>query len=349
MKIIHRELDKGILKLRVDNADDLWHLSHIIESGDLLFGKTYRKEMKKGDKIRSEKLERIPVKLKIKVEKIEFSKDVMRLRVTGVITEGEEAGSYHTFNIEEDSTITITKKWKNHQLERIDRAIKDTLTPKILIVCIEEGDADFGIITQYGVDFPVSVSKSIAGKHEISSRDKDKREFFTETSSKILEMIQKYTLKAVIIAGPGFYKDEFINYVKEFKSEMLNNLITENVSAGGRAGIYECIKRGMLEKAQKDLRVSLETNAVERLFEAIIKNEGVYGLTAIDKALEYGAINELLIVDQFLRKTEFEEITEKSREQRAAIHVISSEHDAGKKLEGIGGIGAILRFRIDGI
>jgi protein pelota len=218
-----------------------------------------------------------------------------------------------------------------------------------LIVCIEEGDADFGIITQYGVDFPVSVSKSIAGKHEISSRDKDKREFFTETSSKILEMIQKYTLKAVIIAGPGFYKDEFINYVKEFKSEMLNNLITENVSAGGRAGIYECIKRGMLEKAQKDLRVSLETNAVERLFEAIIKNEGVYGLTAIDKALEYGAINELLIVDQFLRKTEFEEITEKSREQRAAIHVISSEHDAGKKLEGIGGIGAILRFRIDGI
>ena len=305
--------------------------------------------MKKGDKIRSEKLERIPVKLEIKVEKIEFSKDVMRLRVTGVITQGEEAGSYHTFNIEEDSTITITKKWKNYQLERIERAIKDTLTPKILIVCIEEGDADFGIIAQYGVDFPVSVSKSIAGKHETSSRDKDKREFFAETSSKILEMMQKYNLKTVIIAGPGFYKDEFINFVKEFKSEMLNNLIPENVSTGGRAGIYECIKRGILEKAQKDLRVSLETNAVERLFEAIIKNEGVYGLNAIDKALEYGAINELLIVDQFLRKTEFEEITEKSREQRATIHVISSEHDAGKKLEGIGGIGAILRFRIDGI
>ncbi|KYC45772.1 MAG: Peptide chain release factor subunit 1 [Candidatus Methanofastidiosum methylothiophilum] len=349
MKILHRELDKGILKIRVDNADDLWHLSHIIESGDLLFGKTYRKEMKKGDKIRSEKLERIPVKLEITVEKIEFSKDVMRLRVTGVITQGEESGSYHTFNIEEDSIITLTKKWKNHQLDRIERAVKDTLTPKILIVCIEEGDADFGIITQYGVDFPVSVSKSIAGKHEISSRDKDKREFFAETSSKILENIQKYNLKTVIVAGPGFYKDEFLNYVKEFKPEILNNIITENVSTGGRAGVYECIKRGILEKAQKDLRVSIETNAVERLFEAIIKNEGVYGLRAIEKALEYGAINELLILDQFLRKIEFEEITENSREQRATIHVISSEHDAGKKLEGIGGIGAILRFKIDGL
>jgi len=90
MKIIHKDLDKGLLKIRVDNADDLWHLSHIIENGDLIFGKTYRKEMKKGDKIRSEKLERIPVKLEIRVEKVEFSKDVMRLRVMGIITQGEK-------------------------------------------------------------------------------------------------------------------------------------------------------------------------------------------------------------------------------------------------------------------
>ena len=140
-----------------------------------------------------------------------------------------------------------------------------------------------------------------------------------------------------------------MNFVKEYRPEIINNIITENVSTGGRAGIYECIKRGILEKAQKDLRISLETNAVERLFESIIKNEGAYGIKAIEKALEYGAVNELLIVDQFLRKAEYEEITEKSREQRALIHVISSEHEAGKKLEGIGGLGAILRFKIDGL
>ena len=349
MKIIHKELDKGIIKLKVDNADDLWHLSHIIENGDMLYGKTYRKEMKKNDKLRSEKLERVPVNLEIKTEKIEFSKDVMRLRVTGVITQGEEAGSYHTFNIEDNSIITITKSWRNHQLERIERAVKDTLTPKVLIVCIEEGDSDFGVIAQYGVDFPVSVSKSIAGKHEVSSRDKDKREFFGETAIKIIEFIDKYNLKNIIVAGPGFYKDEFMNYIKEFQPGISANIITENVSTGGRAGVYECIKRGMVEKAQKDLRVSLETNVVEALFQAILKNEGVYGLRAIERALEYGAIDKILIVDKFLKNTEFEVITEKSRDQRATIYVISSEHDAGKKLEGIGGIGAILRFRIEDI
>ncbi len=347
MKIIYKELDKGILKLRADNSDDLWHLSHIIENGDLLFGKTYRKEVKKGDKIRSEKLERIPVKLEIKVEKIEFAKEIMRLRVTGTITQGEESGNYHTFNLEEGSVLTITKDWKNHQLDRIERAIKDTLTPKVLIVCIEEGDAEFGLVTQYGVDFPVSVAKNIAGKHEQTSRDKDKREFFSETSSKILEMINKYNLKTIIVAGPGFYKDEFMEYIKEYKNELTNFIANENVSTGGRAGIYECIKRGMLEKVQKDLRVSIETDAVERLFELIIKNEAVYGVGPIKKALEYGAIDELLVVDHCIRKVEYESITEKSREQRAKVHVISSEHDAGKKLEGIGGIGATLRFKID--
>ncbi len=349
MKIIHKELDKGIIKLKVDNADDLWHLSHIIENGDMIYGKTYRKEMKKNDKLRSEKLERVPVNLEIKTEKIEFSKDVMRLRVTGVITQGEEAGSHHTFNIEDNSIITITKSWRNHQLERIERAVKDTLTPKVLIVCIEEGDSDFGVITQYGVDFPVSVSKSIAGKHEVSSRDKDKREFFGETAAKIIEFIDKYNLKNIIVAGPGFYKDEFMNYIKEFQPGISSSIITENVSTGGRAGVYECIKRGMVEKAQKDLRVSLETNVVEVLFQAILTNEGVYGLRAIEKALEYGAIDKILIVDKFLKNTEFEVITEKSRDQRATIYVISSEHDAGKKLEGIGGIGATLRFKIEGI
>jgi len=349
MKIIHKELDKGIIKLKVDNADDLWHLSHIIENGDVLYGKTYRKEMKKNDKLRSEKLERVPLNLEIKTEKIEFSKDVMRLRVTGVITQGEEAGSYHTFNIEDNSIITITKSWRNHQLERIERAVKDTLTPKVLIVCIEEGDSDFGVITQYGVDFPLSVSKSIAGKHEVSSRDKDKREFFGETAIKIIEFIDKYNLKNIIVAGPGFYKDEFMNYIKEFQPGISANILTENVSTGGRAGVYECIKRGMVEKAQKDLRVSLETNVVETLFQAILKNEGVYGLKAIEKALEYGAIDKILIVDKLLKNTEFEVITEKSRDQRATIYVISSEHDAGKKLEGIGGIGATLRFKIEDI
>ena len=43
MKIIHKDLKKGIIKIKAQNLDDLWYLSHIIDKGDLISGKTERK------------------------------------------------------------------------------------------------------------------------------------------------------------------------------------------------------------------------------------------------------------------------------------------------------------------
>ncbi|MBW3010913.1 mRNA surveillance protein Pelota, partial [Candidatus Woesearchaeota archaeon] len=43
MKIIRKDLKNGEIKFRITNLDDLWFLSHMIESGDLIKGKTTRK------------------------------------------------------------------------------------------------------------------------------------------------------------------------------------------------------------------------------------------------------------------------------------------------------------------
>ena len=48
MDIIHSDFRKGVVKLRVNDMDDLWYLSHIIDTGDLVKGKTTRK-IKIGD------------------------------------------------------------------------------------------------------------------------------------------------------------------------------------------------------------------------------------------------------------------------------------------------------------
>ena len=49
MKIIFSDLKKGIIKLKVDNVDDLWHLTHVIDNGDIVEAVTYRKEEKRED------------------------------------------------------------------------------------------------------------------------------------------------------------------------------------------------------------------------------------------------------------------------------------------------------------
>ncbi len=36
MRIVHQDARKGLIELLPETLDDLWHLSHIIEPGDLV-------------------------------------------------------------------------------------------------------------------------------------------------------------------------------------------------------------------------------------------------------------------------------------------------------------------------
>ena len=44
MDILKSDFRKGVVKLRVNDLDDLWYLSHIIDTGDLVKGKSFIKQ-----------------------------------------------------------------------------------------------------------------------------------------------------------------------------------------------------------------------------------------------------------------------------------------------------------------
>ena len=48
MKIFKKDLKQGFVELQTDTPEDLWYLSNIIDTGDLIRGKTIRK-IKIGD------------------------------------------------------------------------------------------------------------------------------------------------------------------------------------------------------------------------------------------------------------------------------------------------------------
>jgi protein pelota len=79
-----------------------------------------------------------------------------------------------------------------------------------------------------------------------------------------------------------------------------------------------------------------------------------YGIKETKNAAEAGAIKTLLITDKFIQKKReenkykgIEEIMKQIDNTKGDIFIISSEHEAGKKLDGLGGIGAILRYKIN--
>ncbi len=108
MKQIQSNLRQGIIKVSPENLDDLWVLSQIVEPGDIIKGKTLRKIKKTEATERAKKVIKRPVFMKIGVERTELGADV--LRVSGKIIEGPEdvpRGSYHTFNVEPRSVISV--------------------------------------------------------------------------------------------------------------------------------------------------------------------------------------------------------------------------------------------------
>ncbi|MCS4540984.1 MAG: mRNA surveillance protein Pelota, partial [Euryarchaeota archaeon] len=155
-----------------------------------------------------------------------------------------------------------------------------------------------------------------------------------------------------VIAGPGFVKNEFFDLLKEKYLEIASKTSVETVSAVGTAGVQEAIKRGIIDRVVKETRVAKETTLVERVFEEIGKdsNLATYGFEAVETAANYGAIETLLVADEFLRKARFEKaididsILETARKARGAIIIVSTEHESGKKLLALGGIAALLRY-----
>ena len=265
MQILSYHPERGDIRVKAESLEDLWHLDHILEEGDCIKGKTFRRAEQKSDVLRPQRAEKKLVTLTIRAEKIDFHQYSNWLRVTGSIIEGEDAGSYHTINVEEGTVLTITKKWRQYHLNRLREAVSESTKPKILIVVLDDEGADFGILRQFGLEEVATIYSRIPGKREPSQRKAAKHHFYEEISKKITE----YEL-SVIVAGPGFTKEEFKKYFKEVHGK---DVMIESVSTTGRTGLYEVVKRGYIEKVYQDSKTAKDIQLVEQLFCEILKAE----------------------------------------------------------------------------
>jgi protein pelota len=354
MKVLHRDLKEGKIKLRPENPDDLWYLKSIISKGDLVSGRSYRR-IRDEEKKRADKGVRVPISIDLRVDSTDFARYIMRLRVTGKIEKGPEdlisMGSFHTIEIKPNDHITVIKeKWKGWELDRIKEAEKAGKTPLVLVVCVEDGDAELAIIRRYGVDFLVRVAVNVSGKRVAKEHETTMKEFLGEVSKKIGEVLKVEDIHATLICGPGFVKEHLLALIKEKQPSIAEHCYIEGVGTGGRAGIQEVLKRGVIERIVSESRVSFETGLFEKLLEEMSKSTGLaaYGLDEVKKALKYGAVEKLLISDEFLRSYQgSDRLIENVRGKRGEAVIISMEHDAGERLQKIGGIGALLRFPIE--
>ena len=352
MKIVKQDTNECVIEVIPETLDDLWHLSHIVEVKDNVSSKTTRRiQDNTGDKLRSDRGVKKTFYLGIDVESISFHLFTGKLRLTGVITRGPEdlipLGSHHTLEVKLNTPLTIKKlKWPNWALKRLKQAIDASKKLSAIIVVIEDDTATLGLMRQFGIEYYGPVKGNISGKRIIDkNRDKNIIKFYEI----IIESINKFdSIQNIIIAGPGFYKNDFYDYIKDKHKDLASKSIIESTGAGRRVGIHEVLKKGTVEKLTVENRVASEMMAVNNLLEEIGQNSSkvAYGLAETTEAINMGAVDKLLILDKMVATNNLGQQMDMVENMKGEVMVISSEHDGGKQLESLGGIAAILRYSI---
>jgi protein pelota len=326
----------------------------VLREGDLITGKTERRIKSKEDKLRSDKGERKTITLGVRAGKVEFSESM--LRATGVIEEGPDdivaIGSHHTFNIEPGTVISVVKdreKWTDFELSRLKDAEKSALTPKLVVAVIDDGNANIGLIHESRIHY-YDLSKEFGGKYYTKDRDKRKEEFYNETLNFLLAISRRENISNFIIAGAGFEKEYFHNYVSQKNPDFAKKCIAENIGSHGRNGIYEVLKRGTFKNLTEKLNAARDVTLVEKLLEQIGKDTGLaaYSLTDVERAVNSNAVETLLVNDSMFLKErmKIESMMNSVKAAKGSIHIINHETEAGQQLNALGGVAAILRFRV---
>ncbi|MCD6226537.1 MAG: hypothetical protein J7J93_01955 [Candidatus Aenigmarchaeota archaeon] len=216
-------------------------------------------------------------------------------------------------------------------------------------------------------------------------REEAKHEHLKKTGEIATSILkQEKDLKGILIGGPGpikekFNEGDFLDY--QLKQKVLGVVDTSYI---GDQGLQELVKRG--ENLLQEASVVKERKLMELFFKHLQKDDGlsIYGLEETKKAIESGAVDILLISEDFNWKRmkikcqcgfqmeldtktgkehkcpkcggtmiietqqELSDILAKqAKELGSKVEIISSDSREGAQFAQLGGIGAILRYRID--
>ena len=324
MKILNFDKRNGIAKVKTENLDDLWYLSNIIDKGDNVSGVTFRKIKLGGEDDRKQAVVKKKAYITITVEKIEFHKYNDVLRINGLIIEGPEEiprGSFHTINVEDNTEIEIKKeKWPKYQYDKLQESTK-VKTSDILVCAFDREEAYFFKIRRQGYEYLTSIKGQVAKK----GYDQQATSFYSEIINILKEQTKQIDYFKIVMASPAFYNDEFQKALND--EGLKKKIVMATCSSVGKTSITEIMSRPELAGVMKDDATASEIKYVEELLSFISKQEkNVYGIEETRKASGLGAIDKLLVTDNLIHKYREEEKFE--------------------KLDGLGGIAAILRYEI---
>ena len=369
MKILKKNISakdgSGTVLLRPDTDEDLWHSFNLLQKGDLVRCTTVRKVVKEsntGSTTSSKKR----MMLTIKIDKIDFDTDVLEVRLSGTTQSESEhvrMGSFHTLTLEKNQNFSIEKEsWDQIFLDILDEAANPERQAELAAVVMQPGLAHVCLVTGSLTVTKGRIETNIPKKRTGSSQQsKATTKFYEAVYQSILRNVDFNKIKVILLASPGFTKDDFFSYlnteaVRRDDKPFIQNkskFVLCKASSGHKHALDEVFSDPAIMSQITETKVAKEVAVLNTFMRTMDTDpdKAYYGYEHVAKAhYDSLAIDSLLVADALFRNSDvklrkkYVQLVESVREAGGKVYIFSSMHVSGQQLEQVSGVAAILRY-----
>ncbi|KAI1936466.1 Translation factor pelota [Ophidiomyces ophidiicola] len=271
--------------------------------------------------------------------------------------------------------------WDSVALEMLRDAVDESYKRRAeaIAVVMQEGLANICFIGQFQTVVKQKVEMAIPRKRQGGSdHDKGLSKFFQVTLETLLRLLEPSSnsvtstttsngtsTRPVLLASPGFTATSFQKHIQaassgkpELKS-LLDNTIVVHSSSGHVHSLAEVLQSPSVQARLSNTKYARETAIMDTFYTHLRMdtNKATYGAKEVESAVDQGAVGRgggiLLISNRLFRSQSVHErrrwvsLVDRVRDvEGGEVRVLSSDHESGKRLDGLGGVAAILTFPI---
>ncbi len=332
MRLLNEEITNE-LTLKTENESDLFTIYEILEEGDIIKTTIFWKT-----KIGNEnnyKIVKKRIKVEVKVKEVEIDNSLL---IKGNLineTEYIKKNSIINIRIGINDIIEIKKKEiSKYQKEIIKEAIKKTQDNLLILL-----DDDEIIACEFNKKSNIIINEGgfASGKlYHTKSKDREKI---------IEDIIKNKEYENIILSGPGFWKNQIHEKLKKITKN--SNLIAFHWNEVSERAINKIVKKLNEKGILKTLKAAKEEALIEELLKEISKNgKYIYGKEGTINKIYEGGVEKLILTTKFLKENpDIREYMRLADKTKAKINILDSTTEPGKILDGLSGIGAILRYK----
>lgn len=226
-----------------------------------------------------------------------------------------------------------------------------------IAITIDRGDAAIGVVQGSRVVTHQTIHTPVPGKQKKGGQSQQRfqrlrieaiDEHYQRVASAVNNQFTdvRHEVTGVLIGGPEITRGEFIdgNYLHH---ELQDKIVFDTSVTTIESGIEELAEKASEVIAEE--AVAQQRRVCQQFFEQIANGTATYGMDAVAEAIEYGAVETLLVSEsKFPLGGDLEQLVNSCEEFGGEVVPIPESFDQGKQFaQGFGGVGAILRYQIE--